>query len=259
MNGGKQSIRDGDYLLLELMSPTRAGSITGSIVAIERQDDASDNQYLLRVVVKQADGSYLLRANNPDYTDMPADDSMRTLARFKSIVDPLEFSIGQYYLREDIPPLFGTTFIPGNWNAGHIVLQDRKVHVLLVTLNKQGKAADHRYVDHWIDNHTFHWQCQNQTGPDDARDRTHAPRYRHSSVRARNQACQRQGRAVSLLRPGALCHPHGQQTDERSFRCAGNALSKLLCRPASADFLQLVSPLGRKCEFIRLEISRVTE
>ena len=131
-----------------------------------------DNQYLLRVVVKQADGSYLLRANNPDYADMPADDSMRTLARFKSIVDPLEFSIGQYYLREDIPPLFGTTFNPGNWNAGHIVLQDGKVHVLLVTLNKQGKAADHRYVDHWIDNHTFHWQSQNQTGPDDARGRS---------------------------------------------------------------------------------------
>ena len=172
MNGGKQSIRDGDYLLLELMSPTRAGSIMGNIVAIERQDGAGDNQYLLRVVVKQADGSYLLRANNPDYADMPADDSMHTLARFKSIVDPLEFAIGQQFLREAIPPLFGTTFNPGNWNAGHIVLQDGKVHVLLVTLNKQGKAADHRYVDHWIDDHTFHWQSQNQTGPDDARGRS---------------------------------------------------------------------------------------
>jgi superfamily II DNA or RNA helicase/SAM-dependent methyltransferase/SOS-response transcriptional repressor LexA len=172
MNGGKQSIRDGDYLLLELISPTRAGSITGSIVAIERQDDAGDNQYLLRVVVKQADGSYLLRANNPEYADMPADDSMRTLARLKSIVDPLEFAIGHHYLREDIPPLFGTMFNPGNWNSGHVVLHDGKVHVLLVTLNKQGKAADHRYVDHWIDDHTFHWQSQNQTGPDDSRGRS---------------------------------------------------------------------------------------
>lgn len=172
MNGGKQAIRDGDYLLLELMSPTRAGSITGSIVAIERQDDASDNQYLLRVVVKQSDGSYLLRANNPDYADMPADESMRTLARFRTIVDPLEFSVGQHFLREDIPALFDVSFNPGNWNAGHIVLHDGKVHVLLVTLNKQGKAADHRYVDHWIDEHTFHWQSQNQTSPNDVRGRS---------------------------------------------------------------------------------------
>lgn len=33
MNGGKNPIRDGDYLLLELVSPTQAGSITGTIVA----------------------------------------------------------------------------------------------------------------------------------------------------------------------------------------------------------------------------------
>ncbi len=172
MNGGKQPIRDGDFLLLELMSPTRAGSITGNTVAIERQDETGDDQYLLRVVLKQADGSYLLRANNPDYADLPADDSMRTLARFKSIVAPLEFALGQSFFREDIPPLFGASFNPGNWNAGHVVLDGGKVHVLLVTINKQGKAADHRYVDHWIDDHTFHWQSQNQTGPDDTRGRS---------------------------------------------------------------------------------------
>lgn len=172
MNGGKNPIRDGDYLLLELMTPTRAGSITGSVLAIERQDEAGDSQYLLRVVTKQPDGSYLLKANNPDYADMPADDSMRTLARFKAIVDPLEFAVGQQFMREDIPPLFGTEFNPGNWHAGHVVLQEGQVHVLLITINKQGKADDHRYADHWIDEHTFHWQSQNQTGPDDSRGRS---------------------------------------------------------------------------------------
>ena len=95
MDGGKNAIRDGDYLLLELISPSRAGSITGTVVAIERLDQSGDSQYLLRVVTKKPDGTYLLKANNPDYADMLADDSMRTLARFKAIVDPLEFSIGQ--------------------------------------------------------------------------------------------------------------------------------------------------------------------
>ncbi|MEE4465766.1 S24 family peptidase, partial [Azotobacter chroococcum] len=87
MNGGKHPIRDGDYLLLEHVSPSSAGAITGATLAIERQDDAGDNQYLLRVIHKAADGSYLLRANNPDYADIAVDDGLteqlRTFARLK--------------------------------------------------------------------------------------------------------------------------------------------------------------------------------
>jgi superfamily II DNA or RNA helicase/SAM-dependent methyltransferase/SOS-response transcriptional repressor LexA len=165
MNGGKHPIMDGDYLLLELISPAKAGSITGSVVAIERQDETGDNQYLLRVVTKR-DGQYVLKANNPEYKDLLATDDMRTLARLEAVLDPLDLRIGQSFYREDIPPLFGEQFNPGNWNAGHVVLHDQKAHVLLVTLNKQGKAEEHRYHDHWIDEKTFHWQSQNSTTPD---------------------------------------------------------------------------------------------
>jgi superfamily II DNA or RNA helicase/SAM-dependent methyltransferase len=166
MDGGKNPIRDGDYLLLELISPGNAGSITGTVMAIERQDEVGgDNQYLLRVVTKAKDGSYTLRANNPAYEDLQSTDEMRTLARLKAVVDPLDLAVGQAFAREDIPPLFGESFNPGSWNVGHVVLNDKKVHVLLVTLNKQGKAQAHRYHDHWIDEHTFHWQSQNATTP----------------------------------------------------------------------------------------------
>ena len=166
MNGGKHPILDGDYLLLELLSPTKAGAITGSVMAIERQDaDGGDNQYLLRVVTKSADGGYVLRANNPDYHDMSATDDMRTLARLKAVIDPFDMALGQSFEREDIATLFNDSFNPGSWNVGHVVLNDKKAHVLLVTLNKQGKAEAHRYLDRWIDDHTFHWQSQNSTSP----------------------------------------------------------------------------------------------
>jgi SOS-response transcriptional repressor LexA len=164
MDGGRNPVRDGDYLLLELVSPSHAGSITGSVMAIERQDEAGgDNHYLLRVVIKAKDGSYLLKANNPAYEDLQATDDMRTLARLKTVVDPFDLVVGQPFAREDIPALFGESFNPGNWNVGHVVLNDKVAHVLLVTLNKQGKAQQHRYHDHWIDEHTFHWQSQNAT------------------------------------------------------------------------------------------------
>jgi superfamily II DNA or RNA helicase/HKD family nuclease/SOS-response transcriptional repressor LexA len=166
MDGGKNPIRDGDYLLLELVSSSNAGSITGTVMAIERQDETGgDNQYLLRVVTKTKDGSYILKAHNPAYEDLQATDDMRTLARLKAVVDPLDLVVGQAFSREDIPPLFGESFNPGSWNVGHVVLNDKKAHVLLVTLNKQGKAQEHRYHDHWIDEHTFHWQSQNATTP----------------------------------------------------------------------------------------------
>lgn len=169
MNGGKNPIRDGDYLLLERVSSTNAGSITGSVMAIERQDESGDNQYLLRVVLKSPQGGYVLRANNPDYEDMVATDDMRTLARFREIIDPLELAVGQPIAREDIPALFGTEFNPGNWNVGHVVLPEQKSHILLVTLNKQGKAKEHRFADYWIDDRTFHWQSQNSTTPASSR------------------------------------------------------------------------------------------
>jgi hypothetical protein len=49
------------------------------------------------------------------------------------------------------------------------VIPECQAHVLLVTLNKQGKAEDLRYQDHWIDDQHFHWQTQNQTSPDSKR------------------------------------------------------------------------------------------
>jgi superfamily II DNA or RNA helicase/HKD family nuclease len=171
MDGGKQPIRDGDYLLLEHVNAGNAGSITGHVVAIERQDEGGDNQYLLRVVTKASDGRYILKANNPDYHDLPASDEMRTLARLKAVLDPLEMAVGQAWLREEIPALFDETFNPGNWNTGHVVLKAQNAHILLVTLNKQGRAADHRYLDHWIDDHTFHWQSQNSASPTSKRGR----------------------------------------------------------------------------------------
>jgi hypothetical protein len=94
---------------------------------------------------------------------------MRTLARLKGIIDPLELEVGQTFLREQIPGLLGEQFNPGNWNSGHVFLDAQKAHVLLVTLNKQGKAEEHHYLDHWIDEHHFHWQSQNATTPESKR------------------------------------------------------------------------------------------
>ncbi|MBL0711764.1 MAG: DEAD/DEAH box helicase family protein, partial [Colwellia sp.] len=88
MNGGKNPILDGDLLLLERIGVDNAGSISNLTMAIELLDETGDEQYLLRVVKKQNDGSYLLHANNPDYEDKIATEQMQTFARLKTILPP---------------------------------------------------------------------------------------------------------------------------------------------------------------------------
>ena len=171
MNGGGNPIYDGDYLLLEQITSNNAGSISNTTVAIERQDTSGDNQYLLRKVLKNTDGTYTLRAANPEYEDINASEEMVTFARLKGKVDPLELFVGQEFMREDIPPLFNENFNPGNWQAGHVVLKEKNVQVLLVTLNKQGKNSEHQYHDYFIDDKHFHWQSQNSTSPANKRGR----------------------------------------------------------------------------------------
>ncbi len=175
MNGGKNPVRDGDYLLLEQIKPDQAGAITGKTLAIERLDEAGDTQYLLRTVRKSSTGDYVLEAANPEYEDILVTpelaEQFRTFARLDGVVDPLEMAVGQEIPRDEIPKLFGATFNPGNWQSGHVFLKEADAHILLVTLNKQGKGVEHRYIDHWIDEHTFHWQSQNSATPQSKRGR----------------------------------------------------------------------------------------
>ena len=163
MNGGADPIHDGDFLLLELAPSEGFDSCTGGIFAVERQVDAGEKEYLLREVSRSDDGKYVLKALNPDYADLYVNEDVFPVAKFCAVVDQLDFAVGQSFMREEIPLLFGEKFNQGSWNSGHIVLHDQKVHVLLVTLNKQGKRQDQRYLDHWISEKRFHWQSQNMT------------------------------------------------------------------------------------------------
>lgn len=90
MNGGKNPIVDGDHLLLEFVTPTSAGSISGQTMAIEQTSISGDEEYLLRVVHKVSNGKYRLKALNPDYEDIDNQPEFRTLARLKAVLKPEE-------------------------------------------------------------------------------------------------------------------------------------------------------------------------
>ena len=76
--------------MLEFITPESAGSLQNQTVAIERQDETGDSQYLLRDVKKVIDDNgnscYQLIAKNSDYSALVADRNMKTFARLKARV-----------------------------------------------------------------------------------------------------------------------------------------------------------------------------
>lgn len=73
-------------------------------------------------------------------------------------------TLWQEHMREDIPPLFGAVFNPGNWNAG-IVGVGRDL-VLLTTLHKDGTRPGSDYEDGFLGPDRMTWQTQTRTRRD---------------------------------------------------------------------------------------------
>ena len=58
-------------------------------------------------------------------------------------------------MREDIAPLFGNTFNPGNWNAGIERLDEDLI--LLTTLDKNSMATGGHYDDGFLAPDRVRW------------------------------------------------------------------------------------------------------
>ncbi len=65
------------------------------------------------------------------------------------------------YSREEIPPLFGAKFSPGNWHAGMVTVGNDLI--LLMTLKKGDLVVGNEYDDAFLDAQTFRWHTQSRT------------------------------------------------------------------------------------------------
>lgn len=99
MNGGDGPIRDGDYLLMECITPGSSEWGLDPVMAVEREHDGNA-QYLLRQVIQKENGKSILRAFNPEYADIDLGDGMKAFARLKEVLEPLTVGIGRTFQRE---------------------------------------------------------------------------------------------------------------------------------------------------------------
>lgn len=70
------------------------------------------------------------------------------------------------YPREMIAPYFGTTFNPGSWNYGIVVIENAKAMVLLVMMVKASMSVGGDYIDSFANPTRFVWQTQASTHHD---------------------------------------------------------------------------------------------
>lgn len=181
MDGGDHPIKNGEYLLFELIPERlvpeigRHGEIRESSAGYSTFDElgivvaenriGSGHEFLVRTLRKEGGGKIVLEAKNSGYPEIALTSDIALVARLKSTIEPLDLLLHQSFMRAEIPPLFDLVFSKSIWETGHVCPKDTKVQVLLVTLNKQGKNESEQYHDFFVDEETFHWQSQNSTGP----------------------------------------------------------------------------------------------
>ncbi|MEZ5571089.1 MAG: DUF3427 domain-containing protein [Halioglobus sp.] len=179
MDGGDHPIRDGDFLLFEVLprdisrqdelaneirEPGQKDVFLSGLTTVVAEDRSGlGHQFLVRDVKERQHGQFTLVARSASYPEIQLTPEIALVASLKSIVAPLELQLHHAFMRAEIPPLFGLEFHKSIWETGHVCPKDINDQILLVTLNKQGKNRNEQYQDYFIDEETFHWQSQNST------------------------------------------------------------------------------------------------
>jgi hypothetical protein len=172
MDGGADPIRHGDPLLMRWIRGETRADLVGQTVLVAKRNGALHSPALKRLA-RTGDG-FVLVSDNPADAPFPADASISLLGRLVRRLDQRELNslarhLHQQFRREDIAPLYGQEFNPGNWNSGHVALDGRIV--LLTTLDKTAMSAGTQYVDRLVSPTTLEWTSQAQTRRDDKKGR----------------------------------------------------------------------------------------
>ena len=168
MDGGDDPVRHGDPLLFEWVERGSARDYVGQRVLVEHADRGGTAAALK--MLRRDGAGFRLDSTNPAYPPIVGQREMTVAARLvrklaQREINPLAARIGERFKRQDIPPLYGLEYNPGNWQAGHVSIAPHVV--LFVTLTKSDAMAwGADYVDHFEGHDTFVWSSQTSTGPE---------------------------------------------------------------------------------------------
>lgn len=172
MVGGEDPVRPGDLVLMRWARDRSRQDLVGERVLVEYDGGAGPTAALK--TLDRADGEYVLRSTNPSAAPIRGIPGMTVIAEYVRTLDQREFNplaahLGEAFKRQDIPPLYGHTFNPGNWNTGHVSLGDDVV--LFITIDKGSMAQGGDYEDHFEGPELLVWASQASVGPESRKGR----------------------------------------------------------------------------------------
>jgi hypothetical protein len=167
LEGGRDPIRHGDPLLLRWVRDRTRRDLVGSVVLVRHGRDKAAPVALKRLL-DDGRGGFALGSDNPasPTATIPAtaeDQVIAVLARRlrQAEINPRAPQLHRQFRREEIAKLHGVEFSPGNWNAGHVSLEDATV--LLVTLDKSEMQRGGDYHDRFESKDRLVWSSQTST------------------------------------------------------------------------------------------------
>lgn len=174
MDGGAEPIRHGDLVALRWAKGVGRDDLLGKVVLVQHGRGATAPTALKRLA--RDAGGFLLVSDGAEAGAGPmrAGPEDRILATLVRRLDQPEFNpvarhLHEQFTREQIAPLHGQEFNPGNWNTGHVSLGGKAV--LLITLDKEQMAQGADYHDALESPETLVWTSQSSTSREGKRGR----------------------------------------------------------------------------------------
>jgi superfamily II DNA or RNA helicase/diadenosine tetraphosphate (Ap4A) HIT family hydrolase len=122
MDGGREPIRDGDWLVLRYARGVSLGALAGTVALLQLPADGAGSRYQLKRIARE-DGGWLLRSDNPEVTDFEATAETVPIAKLAEIVRPeaLAPAAGTVLAEADLPAAFGLEEMPRTGRVdGHL-------------------------------------------------------------------------------------------------------------------------------------------
>ncbi|TKC96491.1 DEAD/DEAH box helicase family protein [Polyangium fumosum] len=124
MNGGKEPIRDGDWLVMRFARSASREAIQGKIVLVEMPDSDLGASHLVKRIVRD-DKRWVLRSENPAFLSIDATADMVPIAMLVEVVKPESLGppVGATIEDEKLAEAFGLSVPPRSGRVdGHLFL-----------------------------------------------------------------------------------------------------------------------------------------
>ena len=120
MDGGRQPIREGDWLVMRVSRGAPIRDVENKVALVQVPDPDYGHRFQIKRIVSDASGGWLLKSDNPDGPNFAATAETIPIALLSQVIRPEELApdVGTRIDDEELGDTFGLSEHPGNGRYG---------------------------------------------------------------------------------------------------------------------------------------------